>query len=196
MQESARGIAAWRLICRWVPPRQFILTAPPYPLWPPSRGALRSIARPHSHVHVTEQLRIVRACESAKLNERCLSQHAEKCRRDARCHTARQRDTAKQTCHAYRSHRSMSGHNEHLCASKRVADVIEWLNAIEPSVTKHFSNNALQSNDNKIQWARDGCVLKATNFHGFLRANKWCRDAPAVKSNRCGPDLFMGVQFQ
>jgi hypothetical protein len=81
------------------------------------------------------------------------------------------------------------------CVSKRVADVIEWLNAIEPSVTKHFANNALQSNDNKIQWARDGCVLKATNFHGFLRVNKWCRDAPAVKSNRCGPDLSMGFNF-
>ena len=66
------------------------------------------------------------------------------------------------------------------CVSKRVADVIEWLNAIEPSVTKHFANNALQSNDNKIQWARDGCVLKATNFNGFLRVNKWCVDAPAV----------------
>ena len=79
----------------------------------------------------------------------------------------------------------------------RVADTIEVSHAIEPSVTKHFSNNALQSNEyNKISVARDGCVLKATNFNGFLRVNKWCVDAPAVNSNRCGPALSMGVQFR
>jgi hypothetical protein len=74
-----------------------------------------------------------------------------------------------------------------------VADTIEASHAIEPSVTKHFSNNALQSNEyNKISAARDGCVLKATNFNGFLRVNKWCVDAPAVNSNRCGPEFVHG----
>src|ERR1700752_1410917 len=60
------------------------------------------------------------------------------------------------------------------------------------SPTTHFQSNEY----NKIPVARDGCVLKATNFNGFLRVNKWCVDAPAVNSNRCGPELSMGVQFR
>ena len=68
--------------------------------------------------------------------------------------------------------------------------------AIEPSVAKHFSNNALQSNEyNKISVARDGCVLKATNFNGFLRVNKWCVDAPAVNQTDAALRCSWGFNF-
>jgi hypothetical protein len=132
-------------------------------------------------------LTMVRFCD-CQADGTCLSQQAETRRCDARRTAERSSLT-----------RSMSKYNKHSLLMNRIADVIELLtqskasHAIEPSVTKQFSDNALQSNEyHTISVARDGCVLKATNFNGFLRVNKWCADAPAVKSNRCGPELVYG----
>ena len=112
-------------------------------------------------------------------------------------------ETAKQNCHIInhtqheQKQQTLVTH-ESFCGHHPIADAIEVSHAIEPSVIKHFSKSALQSNEyNKIPVARDSCVLKATNFNGFLRVNKWCVDAPAVKSNsdksnRCGPEFVHG----
>jgi hypothetical protein len=112
MQESARvsRLGGWSAV-------RYLQAIHPHQPRPSISLVAAFARRPKIHRTLPQSnSEIVRACKSAKLSERCLSQHAEKCRRDARCHTAKQRDTAKQTCHAYQSHCSTSRHNKILIA--------------------------------------------------------------------------------